>query len=75
MIAAVEVFRLVVGLVMLGILFSLGSALFHLMTDKGDSKKMVRALTVRVALSVLLFLVLMGAWAAGLIEPLGAGRR
>jgi hypothetical protein len=59
---------------MLGILFSLGSALFHLMNDKGDSKKMVRALTVRVALSVTLFLLLMGAWALGLIQPLGAGR-
>jgi len=72
--AAVEIFRIIVGLVMLGIVFSLGSALFHLMTDKGDSKKMVRALTLRVALSVGLFLALMGAWAAGLIQPLGAGR-
>lgn len=69
-----ELFRIFVGLVMLGILFSLGSALFHLMNDKGDSKKMVRALTVRVALSVALFLLLMGAWALGLIQPLGAGR-
>jgi cytochrome bd-type quinol oxidase subunit 2 len=70
----VEIFRIIVGLVMLGIVFSLGSALFHLMTDKGDSKKMVRALTLRVALSVGLFLALMAAWAAGLIQPLGAGR-
>ena len=61
-----EIFRIIVGLVMLGIVFSLGSALFHLMTDKGDSKKMVRALTLRVALSVGLFLALMAAWAAGL---------
>jgi len=59
---------------MVGIVISLGSALFHLMTDKGDSKKMVRALTVRVGLSVGLFLLLMAAWAAGLIQPLGAGR-
>jgi len=59
---------------MLGIVISLGSALFHLMTDKGDSKKMVRALTVRMGLSVGLFLLLMAAWAAGLIQPLGAGR-
>ncbi|MBM4198544.1 MAG: twin transmembrane helix small protein [Gammaproteobacteria bacterium] len=69
-----EIFRIIVGLVMLGIVFSLGSALFHLMTDKGDSKKMVRALTLRVTLSVGLFLALMAAWAAGLIQPLGAGR-
>ncbi len=69
-----ELFRLFVGIVMLGIVFSLGSALFHLMTDKGDSKKMVRALTVRVSLSVGLFLLLMVAWATGLIQPLGTGR-
>jgi cytochrome bd-type quinol oxidase subunit 2 len=69
-----ELFRFLVGIVMLGILFSLGSALFHLMTDKGDSKKMVRALTVRVALSVALFLMLMIAWAVGLITPHGIGR-
>jgi hypothetical protein len=70
----VELFRLFVGIVLLGIVFSLGSALFHLMTDKGDSKKMVRALTVRVALSVGLFLLLMAAWALGLIQPLGMSR-
>lgn len=69
-----ELFRFLVGIVMLGILVSLGSALFHLMTDKGDSKKMVRALTLRVALSVGLFLMLMGAWAAGLITPHGISR-
>lgn len=73
-ITAMELFRLLVGIVMLGIIISLGSALFHLMTDKGDSKKMVRALTFRVALSVGLFLLLMAAWAAGIITPLGAGR-
>jgi cytochrome bd-type quinol oxidase subunit 2 len=69
-----DIFRTLVAVVMIGIVFSLGSALFHLMTDKGDSKKMVRALTVRVALSVALFLLLMAAWAAGIIQPLGAGR-
>jgi cytochrome bd-type quinol oxidase subunit 2 len=69
-----ELFRILVGLVMVGIVASLGSALFHLMTDKGDSKKMVRALTVRVGLSVGLFLLLMAAWALGLIQPLGVNR-
>ena len=32
---------------------------------------MVRALTVRIALSVLLFMLLFVAWRAGLIEPHG----
>ena len=65
-----DIFRTLVAVVMIGIVLSLGSALYHLMTDKGDSKKMVRALTVRVALSVGLFLLLMAAWAAGIIQPL-----
>ena len=70
-----DIFRTLVAVVMIGIVFSLGSALYHLMTDKGDSKKMVRALTVRVALSVGLFLLLMAAWAAGIIQPLGTTPR
>jgi hypothetical protein len=48
---------------------SLGSALVHLVRDKGESKKMARALTIRVALSVLLFVLLMVAWALGWIQP------
>jgi cytochrome bd-type quinol oxidase subunit 2 len=66
-----DVFRVLVVAVLFGILFSLGSALFHLMTDKGNSKKMVRALTVRVALSVGLFVVLIVASQLGLIAPHG----
>jgi cytochrome bd-type quinol oxidase subunit 2 len=66
-----DVFRVLVVAVLLGILFSLGSALFHLMTDKGNSKKMVRALTVRVALSVGLFVLLIVASQLGLIAPHG----
>ena len=59
---------------LIAIVISLGSGLFHLVNDKGDSKKMVRALTVRVALSVALFILLFIAWSQGLIEPHGPGR-
>ena len=64
-----DIFRTLVAVVMVGIVLSLGSALFHLMTDKGNSKKMVRALTWRIGLSVALFLLVMGAWALGIIQP------
>jgi cytochrome bd-type quinol oxidase subunit 2 len=67
----VELFRLLVACVLIGIVVSLGSALFHMASGKGDSKRMARALTVRVALSVGLFLLLMGAWAMGYITPHG----
>jgi hypothetical protein len=71
-----EVIRIVVVVVFLGIIASLGSALYHLSrggTDRtaDDSRKMARALTWRIGLSVVLFLLLMLAWYAGLIEPHG----
>ena len=66
-----ELFRILVALALVGIVASLGSALFHLMTDKGQSKKMVRALTLRVGLSVALFIALMIGWALGLVQPHG----
>jgi hypothetical protein len=66
-----DALRLVVILVLFAIVASLGSALYHLATGRGDSSKMVRALTVRVALSVGLFLLLMIAWRLGFIRPNG----
>jgi len=49
-------FVILVLLCIVGLLFS---ALFFMFRDKGDSRRMVRALTWRVALSVSLFLLLM----------------
>jgi cytochrome bd-type quinol oxidase subunit 2 len=66
-----ELFKILVVCVLVGIVASLGSALFHLSSGKGDSRKMVRALTVRVGLSVALFVLLIGAWAMGLVSPHG----
>lgn len=54
---------------LIGIILSLGTGLFHLVNDKGNSKKMANALTVRVALSVSLFILLFIAWKQGLIQP------
>lgn len=59
---------LIVGL-LIAIVVSLGSALFHLSRSGGDSKKMARALTIRVGLSVALFILLLVAWYFGLITP------
>lgn len=59
---------------LIAIIISLGSGLFHLVNDKGDSKKMVRALTIRVGLSVALFVLLFIAWSQGMIEPHGLSR-
>jgi hypothetical protein len=65
----VEFKYLVIAILVL-ILISLGKALFHLSSGKpGDSGKMVKALGFRIALSVLLFVLLLIAYSQGWIEP------
>jgi membrane associated rhomboid family serine protease len=62
--------RLLIFLALVGIVASLGSALFHLSRGSTtDSAKMARALTVRIALSLALFALLIIAWYVGLISP------
>jgi apolipoprotein N-acyltransferase len=51
------------------IVYSLGAALVYLVKDNGATDRTARALTVRVALSVVLFVLLMIAFATGLITP------
>ena len=53
--------------VLILIVASLGSALFFVFHDRGDSKRAVKALAVRVGLSVALFVFLMAAYYFGLI--------
>jgi cytochrome bd-type quinol oxidase subunit 2 len=55
--------------VLIAIVASLGSGLYYMLKDKGDSKRMVNSLTVRISLSVALFILLFVAWYAGLIQP------
>jgi Protein of unknown function (DUF2909) len=55
--------------VLVAIVASLGSALFHLSRKTRDSRKVARDLTIRIALSVALFVLLMVAWYLGLIAP------
>ncbi|PKO93434.1 MAG: DUF2909 domain-containing protein [Betaproteobacteria bacterium HGW-Betaproteobacteria-1] len=59
--------KLAIVFVLILIVGSLFSALFFLAKDKGASERTAKALTVRVTLSILLFLGLMLAYAAGLI--------
>ncbi|HEY4368379.1 MAG TPA: twin transmembrane helix small protein [Steroidobacteraceae bacterium] len=66
--------KILIVLCLLGIVASLGSGLFHLVSDKGESKKMVTALTVRVVLSIALFVLLFIAWSQGMIQPHGIGK-
>jgi len=69
--------KIIFIIVFLFILFSLGSALFHLVfrKDREDSAKTVKALTYRIGISILLFISLFIALATGIIEPSGIGAR
>lgn len=49
------------------ILASLGSALFYLVRDKGQSERTAKALTWRIALSITLFILLMAGYYTGII--------
>ena len=69
--APMDMIKILIIVTLFAIVISLGSALFHMARGKGDSKKMARALTVRIALSVALFILLMLAWYNGLITPHG----
>jgi hypothetical protein len=61
--------KLLIVAVLIAIILSLFTGLFHLVRDDGQSKKMVNALTVRIGLSVALFILLFVAWWMGLIAP------
>ena len=80
-----SVFRILVLVLLAAIVVSLGNGLFHLTKGQSalgrtgsaesmqagqeHSRKMARALRIRVALSVALFLLLMLGWYFGLIVP------
>ncbi len=63
--------KLMIGLAFLAILVSLGSACFFLLTNKGKYSRTVNALSVRIGLSIALFLVILLAGYMGWIEPHG----
>ncbi len=65
--------KLLIIAILVAILFTLGSGLYHLFGhNEGSSDRLVTALTWRVALSVALFGLLFVAWFFGLIEPASA---
>lgn len=64
-------FKILVLFILIVIFLSLGSALLQLLRAKGDSRKMAKALTVRIGLSIALFVLLLIAYGLGWITPHG----
>ena len=65
------VIKAIVIAMLIGILVSMASAAVYLFRERGDSTKMVKALTYRIGLSVTLFLLLMAGFYFGIISPSG----
>jgi hypothetical protein len=63
--------KILIVVIFLGIIVSMGSALFFLIKDKGQSTRTLQALTIRIAVSIALFALLFVLWGLGLITPHG----
>jgi hypothetical protein len=61
--------RIIILIALAGILLSLGSALVYLVRDKGTTGRTVNALTLRVGISVALFLFILFSYWMGWIQP------
>lgn len=61
--------KVLVIIALLAIVASLASGLVFLLKDQSQSKRTVRALTVRISLSVALFVMLLIGMATGVITP------
>ena len=62
-------FKLIIVLLLLFVIVSLFTALYRLNKDDGDSTRVVKALAIRVGLSILIFVLLLIGAKFGLIEP------
>lgn len=63
---------LIVGVLIL-IIWNLGQGLYYMLSDRGQSKRTVNALTRRIALSIALILFIILAIYMGWITPHGLG--
>jgi len=65
--------KIVIVIAFVAIVLSLGAAGLYMLRGNEDKKEnhMARALSLRIGLSVTLFLLLMAMWALGWIEPTG----
>jgi len=63
--------KIIVLILLAAIVISLGTGLFYLRREDVDSPKMLRALKVRVGLSLVLILFLICSYFLGWIQPMG----
>ena len=73
--SAEVIFKIVVVLLLLVIIASLASGMFFLVRDKGRTNRTAKSLTLRITLSVALFVLLFIGLSAGWIKPHGIGQQ
>jgi len=61
--------RIIILVVLAAILASLFSGMFFMIKDKGESTRNVKALSIRIGLSLFLFALLIIAYLTGIIRP------
>ena len=64
----------IIPIALLMIVISLGSALYFMMKDRGNSSRMVHSLMLRIGLSIILFLGILLAHYFGFIQATEIGR-
>ena len=66
-----SIYKIVLVIVFLVVIFELGQALYFMMVDRTDSNRTVWALTRRVAFSILLLVLIVIGLATGLLHMHG----
>ncbi len=61
--------KIVILIMLAGVVISLGSALSSMTSPADHSERMLRALTIRVVMSIGLVVTLLVSWKLGYIEP------
>jgi hypothetical protein len=61
--------KILIGVLLLLVVLSLFSGLYFMYKDKGNSRRVVRALTIRVALSITIIVIVILSYIFGFIPP------
>lgn len=65
------IIKIIIVLLLLLILLSLAAGMFSLVKDRGDSNRTVKFLSMRIALSIFVFLFIAFSFYMGWIQPHG----
>ena len=68
---SVTLFKALIVVLLITIIISLSSGMFFLVRDQGKTKRLAKSLTVRISLSIALFVLLLIGYFTGIIQPHG----